>query len=369
MDQNNRNTEINIEHENSEHIADCGIIQDLLPLYQDGICSSSSKKMIEKHLPACPDCSLFLQKLQNNNVEGKLVQEKTGILTAYLKKEKKRTFTIGICTAAILMVPVIVCLICNLAIGHGLDWFFIVLTSLLLTASLTVVPLITEEHTGLWTLGSFTTSLLLLLLTICLYTQGSWFFLAAVPSLFGLSVLFMPYVIRHVPLPEALANHKGLLVMLWDTLWLYAVIAVCGVHASHPNYWRIALEITTFCILLPWTLFLIIRYRKSNAFIKAGICTLFAGIFCSAINSIVALILGDPYRHPGIFCSAVNSIAALILRDAYRYQLIQNADFTHWNDAASEVVTAVSILIITIPIGIALLIKGYRKQREEDNGE
>lgn len=339
MNQNN----INIEQENSEQLTHCEIIQDLLPLYQDGICSSSSKQIIEKHLSACPDCSLLLQKLQSNTVEEKLSQEKTGILTAYFKKEKKRTFTIGICTAAILTIPIIVCLICNLATGNGLDWFFIVLASLLLTASLTVIPLITEEHTGLWTLAAFTISLILLLLTVCLYTQGNWFFLASVPSLFGLSLFFMPYVIRHIPLPKALTNHKGLLVMLWDTLWLYAVIAVCGVHASHPDYWRIALEITTFCLLLPWTLFFIIRYRRCNAFSKAGICTLFAGIFSSAVNSIIALILRDPYR----------------------FHFIQNADFVHWNDAALDAVTAVSILIITIPIGIALLIKGYCKERKE----
>lgn len=327
------------------NINNCEVIQDLLPLYQDGICSNSSKQMIEKHLFTCPDCSLIMQKLQSSNMEEQLVQEKNSVLTAYSKKEKKRTFTIGICTAAVLMVPVIVCLICNLAIGHGLDWFFIVLASLLVTASLSVVPLIAESHTGLWTLGSFTISLLLLLFTICIYTHGNWFFLASVPSLFGLSVLFMPYVIRHIPLPTPFCNCKGLLVMLWDTLWLYGVIIVCGFHVSSPDYWHIALEITSFCLLLPWTLFLIIRYQKSNALIKAGICTLFAGIFCSTINSVIALILQKPER----------------------YHLIRNADFIHWNNAAFDVITSASILIITIPLGIGFLIKGYYKKQKNNS--
>lgn len=342
----NHNTTNNEQQDNFQ-TNNCEVVQDLLPLYQDGLCSNSSKQIIEKHLPGCPDCSRLIQKLQNNNVEETLKQEKNSILTSFFKKEKKRTYTIGICTAAVLMIPVIVCLICNLAIGHGLDWFFIVLASLLLTASLTVVPLITEEHTGLWTLGSFIISLLLLLFTICLYTQGNWFFLASVPSLFGLSVLFMPYIIRHVPLPKTLSNHKGLLVMLWDTLWLYAVIAVCGFHASHPDYWRIAFQITTSTLLLPWVLFLIIRYQKNNAFIKAGICTLFTGIFCAVFNSMIALILRDPYR----------------------FHLFQNADFVHWNDAAFDVVTSLGSLLIAIPLGAILLIMGYYKQRKKTHEE
>lgn len=324
---------------NQNNINNCEIIQDLLPLYQDGICSNSSKQLIEEHLFTCPDCSLLMQKLQSSEIEKQLVQEKTSVLTTHSKKEKKRTFTIGICTAAILMIPVIVCLICNLAIGHGLDWFFIVLTSLLVTASLSVVPLITEDRRGLWTLGSFTISLLLLLLTICLYTRGSWFFLASIPTLFGLSVVFMPYVIHCISLPQLLAHHKGLLVMLWDTLWLYGVIIVCGFHASTPDYWRIALEITSFCLLLPWILFLTIRYLKSNAFIKTGICLLFAGIFLSSVNIVIAL----------------------ILHDSYRYHLFRNADFVHWNDATFGVLTSTTTLIITIPLGIIFLIIGCCK--------
>ncbi len=327
---------------NQNSINNCEIIQDLLPLYQDGICSNSSRQIIEEHLFTCPDCSLLMQKLQNSEIEKQLVQEKTSVLTTHSKKEKKRTFTIGICTAGILMVPVIVCLICNLAIGHGLDWFFIVLTSLLVTASLSVVPLITEDHRGLWTLGSFTISLLLLLLTICIYTRGSWFFLASIPTLFGLSVVFMPYVIYCIPLPQLPARHKGLLVMLWDTLWLYGVIVVCGFHASTPDYWRIALEITSYCLLLPWILFLIIRYLKSNAFIKTGICLLFAGIFSSTVNSVIALILRDPFRYP----------------------FIRNADFIQWNDAAFGVLTSAATLIITIPLGIIFLIIGYCKKQK-----
>ncbi len=321
-------------------INQCEIVKDLLPLYQDDICSDSSKKLIDEHLVTCEGCKDLLQKLKSTQLEEQLITEKNNILGLHAKKERKKTFTIGICTASVLMIPVIVCLICNLAIGHALDWFFIVLASLLLTASLTVVPLLAQEHTVLWTLGSFTISLLLLLFTICLYTHGRWFFLASVPTLFGLSVLFMPYVIRHIPLPKPLSQHKGLLVMIWDTIWLYAVLAVCGIYtATSLDYWRISFGIASYCLILPWMLFLIIRYGKGGAFTNAGLCVLFAGIFSSTINSVVALVLRESSR------------------------LFINADFAGWNHAAVDAITATLILLVTIPLGIAFLVIGYRKQR------
>lgn len=274
----------------------CELIKDLLPLYRDGICSTFSRTVVEEHLQECENCARIMAQLKNDDLETKLVQEKDNILKTHFKKERKLTFFIGISTACLLMIPVIVCLICNLAIGHGLDWFFIVLTALLVTASITVVPLMAGEHAALWTLGSFTLSLLLLFLSICLYTGGDWFFLASVPVLFGLSVLFMPYVIRKLTLPAPFTRHKALLVMAWDTLLLYAVIVVCGFHASSLDYWHNALQITSFCLLLPWAMFFIIRYAKLQNMVRAGICCILIGLFTMTANFVVAFILQDTER-------------------------------------------------------------------------
>ena len=34
----------------------CNIVQDLLPLYYDDVCSPSSKRLVEKHLKTCEKC-------------------------------------------------------------------------------------------------------------------------------------------------------------------------------------------------------------------------------------------------------------------------------------------------------------------------
>lgn len=41
----------------------CELIRDLLPLYHDGICSDTTKKIVEEHLAECKECSLILQKM------------------------------------------------------------------------------------------------------------------------------------------------------------------------------------------------------------------------------------------------------------------------------------------------------------------
>ena len=38
----------------------CALIQDLLPLYRDGVCSDESRKAVEAHLKGCPACQAAL---------------------------------------------------------------------------------------------------------------------------------------------------------------------------------------------------------------------------------------------------------------------------------------------------------------------
>ena len=44
----------------------CDIIQDMLPLYYDEVCSADSRKMIEEHLQEGEKCSNIFQKLKQN---------------------------------------------------------------------------------------------------------------------------------------------------------------------------------------------------------------------------------------------------------------------------------------------------------------
>ena len=42
----------------------CKVIEDLLPLYQDGVCSEESRKLVEEHLLECADCRAVLDEIR-----------------------------------------------------------------------------------------------------------------------------------------------------------------------------------------------------------------------------------------------------------------------------------------------------------------
>jgi len=270
----------------------CDIITDLLPLYHDGVCNDASKRLVDDHLAQCSTCRDMLTKIGDNTLDKRLTLERGDVVGHHTKAVKRKSLITGISIASVLAIPVLVSMIVNLATGRALDWFFIVLTSLMLLASFTAVPLIIEKNRGLWTLGSFVGSLLLMLLVIALYTQGNWFFAAATPILFSASVLFGPYVISKLPLSGFVARHKGLLAMAINTLLLFAVIVVSGLHAQvGVDFWGQAFAITVVCLTLPWSLFLSIRYLKANVLTKTGLCLVLVSLCFSIIQIATDLII------------------------------------------------------------------------------
>ena len=112
------------------------------------------------------------------------------------------------------------CAIGNLAAQHTLDWFFIVLSSVLVAASLTLVPVFADMHQKTeklkapLTVLSFTLSLELLLLVCCLYTGGDWFWVAGVSVLLGLSLVLLPLLLPGLPLPACFEGRRTSLYLL-----------------------------------------------------------------------------------------------------------------------------------------------------------
>lgn len=313
---------------------ECDVIKDLLPLYQDQVCSAQSSQVVKEHLSECEGCRKVAQKLADVHVDASVKEEYENIVEKHVRREKRRAVLVGTVLAGILMIPVVVCLICNIAVGHSLDWFFIVLTALLVFASLTVVPLVVEEKRGLITILSFTFSLLLMLLTICIYAHGTWFPIVAVAALFGLSVVFLPYVMCQMFRSDKF-RHKGLVVMIADTILLYALIVLCG------GSFRPAIMVTSFCILLPWAMFLVIRYLRVDALVRAGICTIFVGIFIAVVNDVLAWILKEPeiacLKHANLF------------------------DWSNWQTINGNIY--LGILIVAVLMGAGMMVGGFVRSR------
>jgi len=202
------------------------------------------------------------------NVPLKFMGEQYGVT-------KKKSFYVGVWLAVIYMIPIIVCFIVNLAYNRTLNWFYIVLAAHFVAASVTVIPLIAPKKKFLCTIASFTVSLLFLLLVIGLHEGGNWILISCISVLYGLSVLFLPFVLHQLPIKGLISQQKGLIYMLLNTILLYLLIAVTNIKG---------LSITTICLIYPWCLFLLFRYAKINRWLKSGLCLSLSAIMLNAIT-------------------------------------------------------------------------------------
>lgn len=319
---------------------ECELIQDLLPLYVDEVCSKKSKAVVEEHMLECKICKEQLSTLRNHTVTEELSDERNRVIGKILKKEKKRSTMIGMFTAGVLMIPLIVCLICNLATGHALDWFFIVLASLMVFASVTVVPLLASEQRFLWTICSFTVSLVILLGTICIYTGGRWFYIAVVPSVLGMLICFMPVLVRCMQKPRGVCNHKALITMLVDSVAVFGIVIAAGMYTNYPGYWKIAIPITSYGLLVPWVMVMIMRYFPIPKIFRAAITSMVTGVLLAFMNDVINWSIGE-----------------------FRGISLKNADFLHWNEYTNDGNLAVCYLIIGTLLALLFTIFGCMRIR------
>lgn len=333
---------------------DCDVIQDLLPLYQDKICSGKSRKVVEEHISECTVCRKMAEQMSDSTVEEKLINEKNSVIRKHQKIVNKKTTTIGMAMAGILMIPVLVCLICNIAVGHALDWFFIVLTAMLLVASLIVVPLVAETSRVMWVVVTATVSLLLLLLTCSIYTHGRWFFVASSGCVLGISVVFAPFVIAPLCRETKLERHRAALAVLWDTIWLYLLLTACGVYIhGDAVYWYMAMTISTYIVVLVWIYVFIVSYGKGNGQIRAGILVAVSGIWIGMANDVMNFFLAPVGADDGY------GLGSLDLSRGFRFDdiAVLNANLLF------------AIIVVSVCVGGVMIFSGLIKEKRVDDNE
>lgn len=84
----------------------CGIVQDLLPLYEDGLCGEESRAAIEEHLRECSSCQSLLSGMRALEEPDHPAQasEDRAVLRAFRKIRRRWAVSL---MAALLIVPVI----------------------------------------------------------------------------------------------------------------------------------------------------------------------------------------------------------------------------------------------------------------------
>lgn len=319
----------------------CDIVRDILPLYVDEVCSEESRRLVDEHVSECPECSEILEKLKNNNYVDSLKEEGEEVIFKHAKKEKRKAAVAGSIVAAVLMVPILVCMIVNLATGHGLTWFFIVFASLLIPASLSVVPLTVTEHKGLYTLGAFTASILVLFAVLNIYGHGHWFFIASFGTLLGLSVFFMPFV--SLAIKEGYwSRHRALLCVGLDTAFLLALLGSIGLHAMQVNYWRISGAVVGVILVFVWLATGVGSANKINKSVRAGLIWIIIGTLVAAGETLILWLLG--------YTVTIHAFRPL-----------------NWYGYINSNVKWI-VLIVSIFIGCILMARGFiAKEKEKEN--
>lgn len=83
----------------------CNVIEDLLPLYADGVCSEDTKTIIEHHIALCPECkeklAAMTAKLEKNEKKAKLENPFKKVKNHYV-----RLVTVTLLVCALVIVPI-----------------------------------------------------------------------------------------------------------------------------------------------------------------------------------------------------------------------------------------------------------------------
>ncbi len=193
----------------------------------------------------------------------------------------------------------LVCFICNLAVQQELSWFFIVLTSVMVSMTLTLLPIIVTKKKGLTALGAFTGSLSLLLLTCNIYTGGNWFILAFTGVIFGLLLLFLPFLLYSIKLPDYFKTKKTLIYFSIISLLLIVLLYVCNAYVGGNWFFSIAVPIAVFSLMLLWGMMLVIRYTKFNVWLKIAGCIALGSVYHYTVQGFIDYILKQETYHIG----------------------------------------------------------------------
>ena len=86
----------------------CNIVADLLPLYQDGVCSQDSRELVEEHLAGCANCRRLAEQMAAEIAAPAKIEEIDALkgIKKGVRRGWKKAFFKGIaaCLAALLLV-------------------------------------------------------------------------------------------------------------------------------------------------------------------------------------------------------------------------------------------------------------------------
>ncbi len=268
------------------------------------------------------------------------------IAKRYMRMIKKLKVTLAI----IYVLTIITCFICNLAVSHTLSWFFIVTASVLVAFTISLLPVLLQKNRAVITILAFFASTVMLLLVCALYVRGDWFWVASVSVLFGMALIFLPTILSRIELLGFAANHKALICFITDSLLLFLLLFVCERYTNGNWFITAAVPIASVCLLLPWSMLVIIRYTKMNRLFKTSACIAVTAVFYYYIFGAIGRIINMPPKEFGFYY-----------------------DFRNWNieyiNGNVHMIIFLTLILLTVLFAVGGVLIEIRKQSASIQGE
>lgn len=169
---------------------------------------------------------------------------------------------------------------------HMPSKFFILLTSLMMTASVLNVPVLADKNKALISFGSFYLSLNLLFLSGSIYSGTHWFLMAFLSVLTAVCIVFLPFIVRGV---AVFGKNKALVCMTADTVSIMLTVIYGTLRYGSLSDMRDGIFIGIWGFSLAWIIFAVFRYAKINAFFRISISFFASALYVFFANTLVSL--------------------------------------------------------------------------------
>lgn len=188
-------------------------------------------------------------------------------------------------------IALVTCFICDLAIFHTLDWFWIVLTSLALAFCFTNLPAYVQKERIAVCLGAATACLILLLLSCWWYVGGKWVLAGLIITAVSLALPWGWWAVWRF-----YGKHILTLCVAWTTVWVFPLLAVIRAFVEGGENWLLGLAFPLALVggAFLWGYYLALRLPKAPL-LKAGLCVLLTALATPTVNSLCDALLGEGY--------------------------------------------------------------------------
>ncbi len=182
------------------------------------------------------------------------------------------------------VVALIPCFICNLAINNTLSWFWIVLSALILAFTFTNLPKLIKKYKLILIPLSQYLALVLLLGVCCIYTSGNWFWVAVIPVLFGLIIIFTPICIAKYKVFSKIKKYNDFISVAVDFLMLNILLLIVNVFALTNGYtkewWCLTIGLPiTLSVYVALNIIMSVRFLSVNRLLKTSMVLFLVNAF------------------------------------------------------------------------------------------